>query len=197
MLQTLRGFEAKPRARHQVVCPLDCQPLSEDVLFSARLLGAHWFMSLSVTRGLDMAVAGSWQVSECAGLQVMEPRVGSGYGVCPRSPLSLPAASPAVRGLPCRVGALPQRRARPTSLLRPRRAAGLQAVAARPDQLPQVGGEPQRRGPGARRVWVCAQILRGTPPPPCSPPEYPKMRYQRDFRPRQLRGEGRKRKRGM
>lgn len=84
--------------------------------------------------------------------------------VVPAFTLSLPAASPALRGLPRRVGALPQRRPRPTSLLCPRRAARLQAVAARPGQLPRVGGESQPPGPGARRVWVCAQIFRGLPP---------------------------------
>lgn len=99
-----------------------------------------------------------------------------------------PAASPALRGLPRRVGALPQRRAPPTPLLRPRRAAGLQAVAARPGQLPRVGGEPQPAGPGERRVW--AQSLRGHALPSCFPPEkYPKLLYRRDFRPRQIQRE--------
>lgn len=60
----------------------------------------------------------------------------------------VPAAAAPVRGLPRRVGALQQRRPLPAPLLRPRRAAGLRAVAARPGQLPRVGGAPQRRGPG-------------------------------------------------
>lgn len=50
------------------------------------------------------------------------------------------------------------------------------------------------------QVCVCADPS-GQPlaPLPCSHPEYPKMRYQRDFRPSQFRGRGggRKRKGGI
>ena len=57
------------------------------------------------------------------------------------------AAAP-LRDLQRRMEALPQRAALPAPLLCPRRAASLRAVAARPGQLPRVGGAPERGGPG-------------------------------------------------
>lgn len=107
-----------------------------------------------VRRFLNMAEGEGWRVSSVGS-------GGPGTRVCrsgragtwspAHAPVPAPAAAAPVRGLPRRVGALPQRRALPAPLLRPRRAAGLRAVAARPGQLPRVGGAPQRRSPGEAR----------------------------------------------
>lgn len=84
------------------------------------------------------------------------PRAG---GAAVRLRRTSPAAAAPLRGLPRGMGAVPQRRALPAPLLRPRRAAGLRAVAARPGQLPRVGGAPERRSPGAPGRGGC-----GSPP---------------------------------
>lgn len=94
-------------------------------------------------------------VGPCDPLNRALSREGGGMGLRggwrsgPGSGAPLAAAAAPLRGLPRGVEPLPQRSALPAQLLRPRRAAGLRAVAARPGQLPRVGGAPERRGPGA------------------------------------------------
>lgn len=103
----------------------------------------------------NMAEGEGWRVSSVGaggpGSRVRRSERAGGHLVPAHSPVPAPAAAAPVRGLPRGVGALPQRRALPAPLLRPRRAAGLRAVAARPGQLPRVGGAPQRRSPGEAR----------------------------------------------
>lgn len=111
----------------------------------------------------SMADGGGWQVSVLGAGDLGDPvgpwdrlqrglsREHSGWGgaAAPGSGAPLAAAAAPLRSLPRRVEAVPQRRALPAPLLRPRRAAGVRAMAPRPGQLPRVGGAPERRGPGA------------------------------------------------
>lgn len=87
------------------------------------------------------------------GLSGEDPGGSSGAGGAAASGSGAPLAAAAapLRSLPRRVEALPQRRALPAPLLRPRRAAGVRAMATRPGQLSRVGGAPERGGSGAPR----------------------------------------------
>lgn len=175
-----------------MVWPLDCQPLSADVLFSARLLGAHWFMSVSVIQGLDMAVAGSWQVSVLGSW--------AGWGQAMWSARALHCLSPQPPR-PCEVYRAEWELCRSAGHVlhhyyvhgeRPDCRQWLRDLTSCREWEESRSAEAQvRAGCG------CARRSFRAPPPPCSPPEYPKIRYQRDFRPRQLRGEGRGRKGGI